>query len=541
MKIAIGQINPVVGDISYNTGVMLRYIERAKMEQADLIVFPELAAVGYPPKDLLLRPEVPEGVQEALKSHLQPASREIGVILGAPVRDTAKSSLYNSALFFKLGSLMGRQDKTLLPNYDVFDEKRYFAEASLRQPVTLKGLKIGVTICEDVWNDKDYWGEARYDLDPVRELADKGADIIVNIAASPYSFGKRKARAEMLSAIARKYGKTVVYVNQVGGNDELIFDGSSMVFDRQGHLTWQGKAFAEDFAVVDVFRKTVVDFQVKEGIDCIHDALVLGIRDYVAKTGFSKVVIGLSGGIDSAVTAALAVKALGSENVLGVALPSQYSSTGSVADAHSLAKNLAIQLREISIEEVFNTFITQLNGAGNYFQDTAEENLQARIRGGILMFISNREGHLLLSTGNKSEMAVGYSTLYGDMSGGLCPLGDVPKTTVYQLARYINRRREIIPQSTMTKAPSAELRPGQKDEDSLPPYEVLDSILKCYIEDNLSLEEIEARGYDSRLVREIIRKVDRSEYKRKQAPLVLRVTAKSFGPGRRFPIAWRRS
>jgi len=541
MRVAVGQINPVVGDISCNVRKMSELIERAKGESADLIVFPELSVVGYPPKDLLLRPEMPQKVERCLTEIIKPLSQGIGIIVGAPVTEVLQKHLYNSALFYYGGSLMGRQDKTLLPNYDVFDEKRYFSEASCRRLLVFNGLKIGITICEDAWNDKDYWGEVRYGLDPVQELAAKGADIIVNIAASPYDYGKRKLRASMLSAIAGKYGKTVVYVNQVGGNDELIFDGSSLVLDSEGRIVWQGRAFEEDFAVIDVPNKSLCSFEVKEDIECLHDALVLGLRDYIHKTGFSKAVIGLSGGIDSAVTAALAVKALGSENVLGVAMPSPYSSPGSRRDARDLAKNLGIDFREIEIGEIFGSFLSRLNPPGALFQDIAEENLQARIRGNILMFISNREGHLLLSTGNKSEMAVGYSTLYGDMSGALCPLGDVPKTAVYALARYINRRKEIIPLSTMTKPPSAELRPNQKDEDSLPPYPVLDAVLKAYIEDNLSLEEIASQGYGMELVQEIVAKVDRSEYKRRQAPLVLRVTDKSFGPGRRFPIAWRQS
>ena len=542
MKIAVGQINPVVGDIRYNTQVICEFIEGAKREGADLVIFPELAVIGYPPKDLLQRPEICGLVETALSSEIQPASQGIGIILGAPMGDLLKKNrLYNSALFYNCGSLMGRQDKTLLPNYDVFDEKRYFNEAQVCQPFFLKGYKIGVTICEDVWNDKDYWGLVRYDVDPVQELVAKGADIIVNIAASPYNYGKRRVRADMLGAIARKYGKTVVYVNQVGGNDELIFDGSSMVFGPDGRIIWQGRAFEEDLGFVEVPNNSRYDFEVKEGIECIHDALVLGIRDYIGKIGLSKSVLGLSGGIDSAVTAALAVKALGSEKVMGVAMPSQYSSPGSLADARLLAQNLGIDFREINIEEVFNTFLSQLNGGDLCLQDVAEENLQARIRGNILMFFSNREGHLLLSTGNKSEMAVGYSTLYGDMAGGLCVLGDVPKTTVYEIARYINRRKEVIPQATMTKPPSAELRPDQKDEDSLPPYSVLDGILTAYIEDNLSLEDIAAQGFDIQLVKDIVSKVDKAEFKRRQAPLVLRVTDKAFGPGRKFPIAWRRN
>ncbi len=540
MKIAVCQINPIVGDVRHNTQLICSFIERAKGEGADLVVFPELAVLGYPPRDLLYRPETFGLVEQVLNEEIQTRSQGIGVILGAPVKDSFNRSLYNSALFYRCGSLMGRQDKTLLPTYDVFDERRYFSAARERGIFHFKSFKIGCSICEDIWNDKDYWGELRYEFDPVYEQAvEKGADIIINIAASPYNFGKRSLRADMLGAAARKYGRAIVFVNQVGGNDELVFDGSSLVLDSTGRIVWQGRSFEEDFTVIEFPNKSMSSFQVKEGIECIYDALVLGVRDYIRKVGLSKAVIGISGGIDSAVVAAVAVDALGSENVLGVFMPSRYSSAQSLADSRCLARNLGILLREISIEAVFDTFLKQLNN-GKLLQDVAEENLQARIRGNILMFISNKEGHLVLSTGNKSEMAVGYTTLYGDMSGGLSVLGDVFKTTVYELAHYINRRKEVIPQSIISKAPSAELRPNQKDEDSLPPYAVLDSILKAYIEENMSLEKIVAQGFDEYLVKDVINKVDRSEYKRKQAPITLRVSAKAFGSGRRFPIAWRR-
>jgi len=540
VRIAIGQINPVVGDIGYNIGLMLENIQQAKKEQADMIVFPELAVIGYPPRDLLLREDICRRVMQALNEKILPASQGIGILLGAFLRETAGNRLYNSALLYNGGSIIGRQDKTLLPEYDVFDEKRYFTGAVRRSPMKLKGCSLGVTICEDIWNDKDFWGICRYDADPIKELAAQGIDMIINVAASPYHYGKRRLRADMLVAAAKKYGKPVFFVNQVGGNDELIFDGSSMLIDGEGRIVWQGKAFEEDFVVLDLPQRSLNDFQVREDIQCIHDALVLGTRDYIQKTGFSKAVLGLSGGIDSAVSAAIAVAALGNKNVLGVTMPSRYSSAGSISDSLLLAENLGIEIREISIEEMFGTYLKQLNPDGLVFQDVPEENLQARIRGNILMFISNREGHMLLSTGNKSEMAVGYSTLYGDMSGGLCVLGDVPKTTVYELAGFINRRKEVIPKAILTKAPSAELRPHQTDQDSLPPYPVLDAVLKAYIEDNLSIEEMVSLGFDHDLVEDITAKVDRAEYKRRQAPLVLRVTGKAFGPGRRYPIAWHR-
>lgn len=544
MRLAVAQINPVVGDIANNTEVMSKFIDRAKSEQANLIVFPELALLGYPPKDILLRQEILLQLEHALEETIRPASRELGIILGAPVRNLSSLGCYNSALFYFGGSLAGRQDKIFLSNYQDFDETRYFNHGRNLDPILFDDLKIGVAVGEDAGNDMQSggsWDSSNHDASNVQELVGKGAELILIIAASPYYFGKRQLRAETLGALARKFGKTVVFVNQTGGNDELVFDGSSLVFDAQGRILWQGRAFEEDFAVIDVPNLSLGDFQVKEGIECIHDALVMGIRDYLHKSGFGKAIIGLSGGLDSAVTAALAANALGSENVLGVAMPSRYSSAGSLKDTRRLAANLGIELREISIEPIFAPFTEIMNESGSFLQDVAEENLQARIRANILMFISNREGHLLLSTGNKSEMAVGYSTLYGDMSGGLSVLGDVLKTTVYELAAYINTRKEIIPPETLSKPPSAELRPNQKDADSLPPYSVLDQLLAGYFEDNLSLEEMVSLGYEPDLVKEIIHKVDRSEHKRRQAPLILRVTDKAFGSGRRFPVAWRRS
>lgn len=528
MRLAVGQINPVIGDVAYNAELMLKFIERAKNEQVDLIVFPELALLGYPPKDLLLRQEILLQVEQALEEVICPASHGLGIILGAPVRSRTGEGCFNSALFYFEGSLIGRQDKKILAENVVFDENRYFNQGQVCNPFLFDGLKIGVTISEDIWND-------------IEEGGSPASELIVNLSASPYHYGKRRLRAENFSSIAGKYGKTVVFVNQTGGNDELVFDGSSLIVDGQGRIVWQGKAFQEDYAVIDVPNRSLGNFQVEEGIECIHDALVMGIRDYLHKTGFNKAVIGISGGLDSAVTAVLASGALGSENVLGVAMPSRYSSSGSLKDARELAVNLDMELREISIAGIFDTFASLMNDTGSLLQDVAEENLQARIRGNILMFISNREGHLVLTTENKSEMAVGYSTLYGDMSGGLSVLGDVPKTTVYEIAAYINRNRTIIPVETITKPPSAELRPNQKDEDSLPLYSVLDPILAGYIEDNLSLEEMACRGYDLNLVKEVMGKVDRSEYKRRQAPLILRVTDSSYGLGRNFPVAWRRS
>lgn len=539
MKIALVQFNPTVGDVTGNAARILGAVARAKEAGAELVIFPELALVGYPPRDLLYRQEMLQAVEQVLREEVAPASREIGIILGAPVEEDGR--LYNAALLFAGGAMAGRQDKTLLPSYDVFDETRYFKPAAARRPVVFGNETIGLTVCEDVWNDKDYWRRQIYEVDPVAELVAQEATLLVNISASPYHYGKRRLRADMLAHTAHKYHRPLLYVNQVGGNDELIFDGSSLVLTERGTLAWEGQAFAEDFAVIDTAALPPgrPPGEVAEDIASIYAALVLGTRDYFRKTGFKRAVVGLSGGIDSSVVAVLAAAALGPENVLGVGMPSRYSSPGSLRDAEKLARNLGIGWRVIPIETIFAAYLQTLNPDGAPRLDVAEENIQARIRGNILMFISNREGCLVLSTGNKSELAVGYCTLYGDMSGGLSVLADVPKTMVYELARYINREREIIPASVLTKPPSAELRPDQRDEDSLPPYRLLDPILRAYIEENLPAQEIAARGFDPALVQNVIRRVDRAEYKRRQAAPGLKVTTKAFGMGRRFPVAWR--
>ena len=541
MKIAISQINPIIGDIKGNTDKILSYISKAKKEDCELIIFPELSILGYPPRDLLLRNDLLKKVDEIIKEKILPESKDIGILLGAPLCKDGR--IYNSALLFYHEKIFGYQHKTLLPSYDVFDETRYFKPANYRHPIIFKGVNLGITVCEDIWNDKDYWNRKIYEIDPLEELISQGAEIIINISASPYYYGKIKLRLDMLSYIAQKYKRPIVYVNQVGGNDELIFDGSSLVITEDGKIAWRGKSFEEDFGIVDFENLSFVkDINfIKEDIEFIYKALVLGIKDYFSKLGFKKAVVGLSGGIDSSVTAVLAVSALGPENVLGVSMPSRYSSEGSIKDAEKLAKNLGIDFRIIPIERIFKSYLETFNPNGNPLMDLAEENLQARIRGNILMFISNREGYLVLTTGNKSELAVGYCTLYGDMAGGLAVIGDIPKMMVYELAKFINREREIIPQSVLTKVPSAELRPNQKDEDSLPPYSILDQILKAYIEDNLSIEEIVEKGFERSLVEEVIKKIDSAEYKRRQAPPVLKVTTKAFGMGRRMPIVWKKS
>lgn len=540
MRIALIQYNPTVGDIRGNTAKIIEQVLWAKEQEADLVVFPELAITGYPPRDLLYQEDFLRAVERALFGDIAAASQNIGILLGAPIR--RGGDLFNAALFFFQGKCIAEQAKTLLPNYDVFDEVRYFRKASQRNIFPFGRENLGVTICEDIWNDKDYWKRQRYDLDPVWELVVQGATLLLNISASPYHYGKRRLRADMLSHLARKYGHLLFYVNQVGGNDELIFDGSSLCIDSEGNIVWEGKAFTEDRVVIDTgnLPSGMAPSGIREDIADVYHALRLGIRDYFAKTSFSKAVVGLSGGIDSSVVAALAQKALGPEDVLGVGMPSRYSSKESLEDASEMARNLGISWRVLPIEDIFSAYLRVLSPGGRALIDLAEENLQARIRGNLLMFFSNREGSLLLSTGNKSELAMGYCTLYGDMSGGLAVLADVPKTMVYELAHFINQEGEIIPQRVLTKAPSAELRPNQKDEDSLPPYVVLDRIIHAYIEENLSIEQIIALGFPKELIRETIRRIDLAEYKRRQAAPGLRITTKAFGVGRRMPIAWKK-
>lgn len=538
MYIALAQVNPIVGDLHYNSDKILVCTEKARSAGAELVIFPELTLTGYPPRDLLFCNKFLDAVDAGVEK-LLPASRDIGILIGAPHRDAG--GLYNTALLLYGGKVAGKQYKSLIPFYDVFDEQRYFTPARERNCIDFKGLKLGVTVCEDIWNDKDYWIQRRYEIDPVEEQVQKGADLIINLSASPYSYGKHRLRCDMLGKAAAKYGVGIIYVNQVGGNDHLLFDGSSCTVTRDGTVCLQMENFAEDFAVIDTrtLQQKTEDSCSVEDISWIYKALVTGTRDYLHKNGFNSAAVGLSGGIDSSVTAAVAADALGPANVIGVSMPSRYSSRESKDDARDLARNLGIEYRVVPIENMFNAYVGELNDGGVPLVDLAEENVQARIRGNILMYISNREGPMVLATGNKSEMAMGYSTLYGDMSGGLAVLADVPKVMVYDLAEYINREREIIPRSVITKPPSAELRPDQKDEDSLPPYNLLDAILKAYIEEIKSIDEIEALGYDRDLVVDIARRVDRAEYKRQQAPPGLRVTSRAFGPGRRMPIAHR--
>lgn len=541
MKVALAQINPVVGDFENNVRKICSFIEQAKRKNADLVVFPELAVTGYPPKDFLDVPAFVDHNLKALRDITQQVSG-IAAIVGFVDRNRQSYGklVHNAAAFIQDRQIVSVHHKSLLPTYDVFDESRYFEPACAIAPVQFNNYTLGVSICEDIWNDEEFWTRPLYATDPIEKLISKGANVIINISASPFTVEKHESiRLRMLTHDAKKYKVPFIYVNQIGGNDELVFDGSSAVINAQGKRIAQAAAFGEDLIVVDLENNAIqVVPQTFTPIETVQKTLLLGLRDYVAKCGFEKVIIGLSGGIDSAVTAALAVEALGSKNVMGIIMPSQFSSQGSVDDAVQLSKNLAIDYRIFPIKDLFDGYQTTLREEfrGLPF-DIAEENLQARIRGNIIMALSNKYGYLVLSTGNKSEMAVGYCTLYGDMSGGLALISDVPKTMVYELAKYMNREKEIIPQETLSKPPSAELKPNQIDQDSLPPYDILDGILKAYIEEAKCIKEIVRMGFDETTVRDVIQKVNRNEYKRRQAAPGIKVTSKAFGYGRRMPIA----
>ena len=541
MRIALAQINTTVGDVATNEARILEAYRRGVAAGADLVILPELALIGYPPRDLLLRSGLAAAGEAALL-RLAAQTGATGLLVGHVGRNPSRPGREwtNAASLLADGRVVATRTKTLLPTYDVFDEDRWFEPASENAPVEFRGEQVGITICEDLWNDEDFWPERRYRPNPAASLVAAGARLILNLSASPWHLGKDRTRLAMLRSLASKHEVPVVYCNLVGGNDELVFDGQSLVLDAQGALLAQADAFAEDFRVVETdlsggqTPRAYVDEQL------VHDALVLGMRDYLHKCGFKKAVLGLSGGIDSAVVAALAVVALGAENVLGLSLPSQYSSQGSMDDAISLAQALGIRHETVAIRDAFETVKA---GVAPIFaglaEDTTEENIQARLRGVILMAMSNKFGSLLLTTGNKSELAVGYCTLYGDMCGGLAVIADVPKTLVYRLARWINREREIIPEPTITKPPSAELRPNQTDQDSLPPYEVLDAILEGYVVEGKSPSHLIAAGLPDAAVRRVVRLIDGAEYKRRQAAPGIKVTTKAFGMGRRIPIAQR--
>ncbi len=543
MKIALGQINTTIGDFCGNCDKIVDFSRRALAAGAGLAMFPELSICGYPPRDLVENPSFVERNQEMLQ-RIAEETRGIGVICGLVTRAHAASgkSVMNSAALTRDGQVVFMQSKMLLPTYDVFDEWRNFAPASQQELLPFCGKQMALTICEDAWNDKSFWNRQRYGFDPVEALMKAGGKLLLNISASPFYAGKRELRQNMLAALATKYGVPVAMVNQVGGNDSLVFDGSSLVIAPDGRVVARGKSFEEDLIFFDTDTLAGdLNAQIEGREASVYAALVLGTRDYVRKCGFHRVLVGLSGGIDSGLTAAIAADALGNQNVTGVGMPGPYSSRGSIEDARALAGNLGIGFELIGITEIFDSYLKALKPvfAGRE-EDVTEENIQARIRGALLMALSNKFSAMVLSTGNKSELAVGYCTLYGDMAGGLAVISDVPKTLVYRLAQHVNSRQPVIPRATLEKPPSAELRPNQKDSDSLPPYEVLDTILEDYIEDYKSAEQIaEERGFDLSLVGNVIRMVGRSEYKRQQAAPGLKISEKAFGVGRRFPIAAR--
>ena len=543
VKIALGQINPTVGHFTGNAGKIIENAQRAASAGAGLIIFPELSVCGYPPRDLVENAAFVARNQEVLQEIAQ-KTRGIAVICGlvTPAHAETGKSVMNSAALLQDGGTAFRQSKRLLPTYDVFDEERNFAPADKQELLPFCGQQVALTICEDAWNDKGFWNRRLYGVDPVEELMRAGGNFLINISASPFYLGKRELRHKMLAALAAKYNVPVIMVNQVGGDDSLIFDGSSVVLAPDGRVVAQAKSFEEDLVYFDSDTMTGDLHAQVEGLEAsAYAALVLGTRDYVRKCGFQRAILGLSGGIDSALTAALAADALGAQNVIGVGMPGPYSSRGSIDDARALAVNLGIRFELIRITEIFDAYLKSLKPvfAGRE-EDVTEENIQSRIRGALLMAMANKLCGLVLSTGNKSELAVGYCTLYGDMVGGLAVISDVPKVMVYRLAQYVNSRRPVIPRATIEKPPSAELRPNQKDSDSLPPYEVLDVILEDYIEDYKTAEHIAAeRGFEVRLVRSVIGMVERSEYKRQQAAPGLKISEKAFGVGRRFPIATR--
>ncbi|MEJ2671862.1 MAG: NAD+ synthase [Deltaproteobacteria bacterium] len=544
MKITVAQLNPVVGDVSGNLKKVADTLEQV-YETTDLVAFPELFLTGYPPRDLLEKPALIERVREAINELVTLSLRypDTGILVGAPLptgRETGKG-LCNCAVLIHQGRVLLRQGKSLLPTYDVFDETRYFDPAPAVEVVGFKGEVLGISICEDAWYDPELWNRHLYPVDPIQIQVEQGATVLINISASPFQVGKEELRYRLLRPHAQKHQVPLVYVNQVGGNDELIFDGYSLAFDPKGEALTVLPGFTEAVVTVDLSQSNTPGLYVPaEPIVTVHAALVLGLRDYLTKCGFSKAVVGLSGGVDSAVTCCLAVEALGRENVWGVLMPSPYTSRPSIDDSLILAHNLGIEVRHIPITPIYQSYRQALQEPLELEEiEVTLENIQARIRGNILMAISNKYGHIVLSTGNKSELAVGYCTLYGDMSGGLCVLADVPKTMVYALARYLNREREIIPSQIISKPPSAELRPDQKDQDTLPDYDTLDKIMNYYLVEKYAYRDIVKQGFDPETVRWVIRAIDHNEYKRRQAAPGLKITSKAFGMGRRIPIAAR--
>jgi len=539
MKIGIAQINSIVGDLKWNADEILSKYKELVSLGADLVVTPELSITGYPPRDLIFKSKFIDDNLSVIEN-LSQSIGNIPIIVGCVEHNTQDSGnpFQNTALVIQNNQIIGRAIKSLLPSYDVFDEARYFQPSKGVQVQSIAGKKFGITICEDIWSE-DFLPSKLYVKDPAGELAKQGVDFLINLSASPFHIGKQKERHAMLSFLARRIETPVIYCNAVGGNDELIFDGNSLAYSAEGELIAQGASFKDESILVDTESSKIA---IKEGdkLKEVYDALVLGLRDYVSKCGFKSALVGLSGGIDSALTAVIAESALGAENVFGVTMPSEFSSVGSVDDSLKLAENLGIGFQEVPITNSFSTIKEDLHEVfRDYEEDITEENMQARIRGIFLMSISNKKGHLLLTTGNKSELAVGYCTIYGDMCGGLAVISDLPKTLVYELSKWINRNDEVIPWSTIEKEPSAELKPNQKDQDTLPDYELLDQILELYVDQSMSVSSIIGKGYDKDLVKWIASRVDMNEWKRWQSAPGLRVTSKAFGVGRRIPIAQR--
>jgi NAD+ synthase (glutamine-hydrolysing) len=543
MKIAICQLNPTVGDIEGNTEKLIGAVNLFKNYDVDLFIFSELFILGYPPRDLLAHDWFINNSMKALEK-IKKFSIKIqnaGILFGScmPNNKKGEKKLTNSAILIHKGKIIFQQNKSLLPSYDVFDETRHFSSQFNQNIILFKKEKLGISICEDAWNIKPFNQNFSYDYNPIDKLAQKGATILINISASPYYMGKEKIRYSIIKNHAKKHKLPFLLVNQVGANDELIFDGNSMAVDSKGNLRELLPSFKECCKIVDTnkFGNIIAPFNL-DSVACVHDALICGIHDYLTKCGFSKALIGLSGGIDSAVTCVLAVKALGAQNVWGITMPSRYSSQGSINDSKELAQNLGVKFSIIPIDNIFSCFLSELSDIFSNTQlDITEENIQARIRGSILMALSNKFNYMVLSTGNKSELAVGYCTLYGDMNGGLSVISDVPKTMIYKIANYINKEHTIIPQSIINKPPSAELKPNQKDQDTLPPYEILDPIIELFVEQGLSSSQIIKKGFNKDTVEWVISAIKKSEYKRKQAAPALKVTPKAFGSGRRFPIA----
>ncbi len=540
MRIGFAQINSTVGDLPGNLAKIAAAYERLAAAGAELVITPELAITGYPPQDLVFKSRfVPQNLEIVERLHALVTERA-ALVVGYVEKNPGRGKpFHNAAAVLEQGQPIRRTFKSLLPTYDVFDEARYFEPAREVAPHLIRGRAVGITICEDLWTEP-YLPGSYYEVDPVKSLAGQGAELIVNLSASPFYLGKPALRREMVASVARTHGLPISYCNAVGGNDELLFDGYSIAVNRRGEVVGQLPGFQDAEAVINTETAPALEPEEREREAELADALSLGVRDYLRKCGFKSAVLGLSGGIDSAVVAAIAVRALGAENVLGVAMPSPYSSPGSISDALALARNLGIKCLQIPIGDALASFKAQFTEVfAGQPEDTTEENMQSRLRGMILMSLSNKFGHILLTTGNKSELAVGYCTIYGDMAGGLAVISDVPKTLVYDLARWLNRERELIPQATIDKPPSAELKPGQVDQDTLPPYETLDEILRLYVEENLSAREIAGHGFAEETVRWVQRRVDLNEYKRAQAAPGLKVTSRAFGVGRRMPIAQR--